>query len=84
MSWLSGYKSKLSTSESEADSREAKRNKLEADRLQRTQQREATKRQLLAAQESREQANQALQEYFNRYLRRRRYFTKRAEYFGFK
>ena len=65
MSWLTGYKSKPSTSESEADSREAKRNKLEADRLQRTQQREATKRQLLAAQESREQATKALQELLN-------------------
>ena len=65
MSWLSGYKSKPSTSVSEADSREAKRNKLEADRLQRTQQREATKRQLLAAQESREEANKALQDLLN-------------------
>ena len=65
MSWLSGYTAKPSSSASapsEADNREAKRKKLEADRLLRTKQREQTKKQLQAAQEAREEANQALQD----------------------
>ena len=65
MSWLSGYKSKPSTSSStasESDVREAKRKKLEQDRLLRSKQREVTKKQLQAAQESREEANKAIKD----------------------
>ena len=67
MSWLSGYKAKPSTSDeaTKEDAREAKRKKLEADRKerhQRSQLREQTKRQLLAAQLAREEADKALQD----------------------
>ena len=67
MSWLSGYKAKPSTSDetTKEDPREAKRKKLEADRKerhQRSQLREQTKRQLLAAQLAREEADKALQD----------------------
>ena len=46
MSWIGGYKSKTT----EADSREAKRKKLEADRLKRAQERSNRQQQLLALQ----------------------------------
>ena len=63
MSWLSGYKkSSTCAATSEEDIREARRKKLEADRLLRTQQREQTKKKLLAAQASRVEADKALQD----------------------
>ena len=63
MSWLSGYKkSSTCATASEEDIREARRKKLEADRLLRTQQREQTKKKLLAAQASRAEADKALQD----------------------
>lgn len=63
MSWLSGYKkSSTCAATSEEDIREARRKKLEADRLLRTQQREQTKKKLLAAQASRAEADKALQD----------------------
>ena len=63
MSWLSGYKkSSTCAAASEEDIREARRKKLEADRLLRTQQREQTKKKLLAAQASRAEADKALQD----------------------
>ena len=63
MSWLSGYTTKPSTSSASSEEiREAKRKKLEADRLLRTQQREKSRQQIKAAQEAREQAHQALQD----------------------
>ena len=67
MSWLGGYNPKPSTSKStsEADAREEKRKKLEAERLERldrAQKRVARQKQLQAAIKSQEEANQALQE----------------------
>ena len=62
MSWLSGYKAKPSTS-SEADLREAKRNKLEADRLLRAQQREKRQKQLQAAIDARREADEVIEEF---------------------
>ena len=59
MSWLSGYKSKTSTS---ADSREEKREKLEAERQQRLQKRAALKQQLQQAQQYQDEANQAIKD----------------------
>ena len=63
MSWLGGYKSK--TQKSESDDREAKRKKLEAERLQRIQRaqnRAETKRQILAGQRSQSQTEEAIKE----------------------
>ena len=62
MSRLSGYKAKPSTS-SEADLREAKRNKLEADRLLRAQQREKRQKQLQAAIDARREADEVIEEF---------------------
>ena len=64
MSWLSGYKAKPSTSSaaSETDLREAKRKKLEADRLVRAQQRAARQKQLQQVEQSRKEADEALRE----------------------
>ena len=59
MSWLSGYTSKPSTS---ADSRQSRRETLEAERLQRSKKRAELKKQLQEAQQSREEANQAIQD----------------------
>ena len=56
MSWLSRYTSKAS----EEDSREARRKKLEADRLQRAEQRSQHRRTLEAAASYRQEANEAL------------------------
>ena len=59
MSWLGGYKpSKLS----ESDLREARRKKLESDRLERQQKREETKKQLLAAKQAQLEADKAIQD----------------------
>ena len=62
MSWL-GYKA--TTSKSESDVREEKRRKLEQDRLFRVKQREAQRKQLQAAIDSRREADEALQGLFN-------------------
>ena len=64
MSWISGL-NKPSTSKStepQDDPREVKRKKLEADRLFRTQQREQSRKRVLAAQEARKEADQALKD----------------------
>ena len=59
MSWL-GYKGISSKPAEPSDSpRTAKRNKLQAERLQRSQQREKLRQQLKAAQEARDEANLA-------------------------
>ena len=66
MSWLGGYKSKPSTSQnsgpSEEQLREAKRQKLQEERLLRAKQRSEHKKQLQAIIESRKEADQALQD----------------------
>ena len=62
MSWL-GYKA--TTSKSESDVREEKRRKLEQDRLFRVKQREAQRKQLQAAIDSRREADEALQGLFD-------------------
>ena len=54
MSWISGYKSKPSTSASVSDLEESRKKKLAADRLIRTQNREARQKQLQAAIDARE------------------------------
>ena len=56
MSWLGGYKPKVS----EEDLREARRQKLEADRLQRAQQRTQYKSQLEATLKAQREADQAV------------------------
>ena len=58
MSWLGGYKPKVS----EEDLREARRQKLEADRLQRAQQRTQYKSQLEATLKAQREADQAVQD----------------------
>ena len=67
MSWLSGYKSKPSTSDPDkppaSQIREEKRLKLEAERKHRAEQREKSRKQLKAAQEAREEANLAYQQF---------------------
>ena len=68
MSWLRGYKKpepSTSAEPTEKEIREAKRQKLEADRLLRAQQRNKLRKQLLAAQESQAEANQALQDFLD-------------------
>ena len=66
MSWLSGYKSKPSTSQdsgpSEEQLREAKRQKLQEERLLRAKQRAEHKKQLQSIIQSRKEADQALQD----------------------
>ena len=66
MSWLSGYKSKPSTSQnsgpSEEQLRETKRQKLQEERLLRAKQRAEHKKQLQAIIQSRKEADQALQD----------------------
>ena len=66
MSWLGALKnsSKSEPSEPKVSPRTAKRNKLQAERLQRAQQRERLRKQLKAAQEAREAANLAEAELF--------------------
>ena len=64
MSWVGGYKSKLSTSAQE--SREEKRERLLAERLERAQRRDQLQKQLKQAQESRIEADQALQNLLER------------------
>ena len=63
MSWLSGYKSKPSTSKepTESELREIKRQKLEAERESRAKNRAALQKQLAVAQQARQEANEALQ-----------------------
>ena len=58
MSWLSRYTSKVS----EEDSREARRRKLEADRLQRAEQRSQHRKSVEAAATARQEANEAFSE----------------------
>ena len=57
MSWFGGYKP--------AAEREARRQKLEADRQQRAKEREATKKKLQEALLAREEEDQALRELLN-------------------
>ena len=64
MSWLGGYKSKPSTSTQE--SREEKRERLLAERLERARRRERLQKQIKQAQESRIEADQALQNLLER------------------
>ena len=64
MSWLGGYKSNKPGTSAE-DSRELKRKKLEADRLERLERahkRAELNKQLQAAEQARQEANQALQD----------------------
>ena len=61
MSWLGGYKASA-PKPTQAEIREAKRQQLESDRLQRAQQRTQHKQQLQAAIKAREEADKALQE----------------------
>ena len=61
MSWFGGYKPKLS----EPESRELRRQKLEAERLKRKEDREIRQKQLLAAQKSRQEADQAIPDLLN-------------------
>ena len=56
MSWFGGYKPKLS----EPESRELRRQKLEAERLQRKQEREARQQRLQAAQIAQQELGQAI------------------------
>ena len=60
MSWLRGYSASSKVSESE--SREEKRRRLEAERLARAQQRNDRQKQLQAAIQARQEADQALRE----------------------
>ena len=67
MSWFGGYKpsnSKKST-ESNVDSREARRQKLDAERIARKQQREDRQRQLQITAQAQEEADKALQDLLN-------------------
>ena len=61
MSWFGGYKPKLS----EPESRELRRQRLEAERLKRKEDREARQKQLQSAQKAQEEAEQALQDLLN-------------------
>ena len=63
MSWLSGLKSK--SVPSQAEIREEKRQKLEAERLQRAQNRNRYQKQLQEAQKAREEADQVLQQFLD-------------------
>ena len=62
MSWLGGFKP---SQPSESDLREAKRQKLQADRLKRAQERTARHNQLQAALQAQREADQALQDLYN-------------------
>ena len=64
MSWLSGYKSS-STKQTEAQLREEKRKKLDADRLLRAKRRADQQKQLQALIKSRQEADSALQDLLN-------------------
>ena len=61
MSWLGGYKPSTSKPP-EVDPRQAKRDKLQAERLARAEQREKLKKQVKAAQEAKEAADLAASE----------------------
>ena len=61
MSWLSGYKSK--SVQNQAEIREERRQKLEAERLQRAQNRNRIQKQLQDAQKAREEADAVLQQF---------------------
>ena len=63
MSWLSGLKSEPVPSQAEI--REEKRQKLEAERLQRAQNRNRYQKQLQEAQKAREEADQVLQQFLD-------------------
>ena len=65
MSWIGGYKAPSNTAAELAESREAKRKKLEADRAERAKQRESRQKQLRAAIEARKEADQALEDLQN-------------------
>ena len=60
MSWFTGYKTLINK---ETEQREEKRQNLEAQRLARSQQREAHKKQLAAAVQSREEASEVLEQF---------------------
>ena len=64
MSWLSGLRPSTSNS-SESDLREAKRQKLQADRLRRTKERVDRQNQLQAAINAQREADQALKDLLN-------------------
>ena len=63
MSWLSGLKSK--PVQTQAEIREERRRKLEAERLQRAQNRNRIQKQLLDAQKAREEADLVFQEFLD-------------------
>ena len=65
MSWLGGFKPSQPSQPSESDLREAKRQKLQADRLKRAQERTARHNQLQAALQAQREADQALQDLLN-------------------
>ena len=61
MSWIGGYKAKPT----EADIREAKRKKLEADRLKRAQERSNRQQKLLELQQAQQKSDEAIQDLLN-------------------